>query len=662
MSQYKVHRVRFIQHKPKATISAALDVNCNPPRLAVSLDDGSIEIRDPSNHFMVDITIPGQNGRTAEHLAWNNGRLFSGGLNGQIIEWDLKNLVPKYSENSCGGPVWCLKFNHKKNLLAAGCEDGSVRIFKLMSHGLNYERSLHKQESRILSLAWSKDDANLVTGGFESTIRIYNFESGQIVSRITTDGKGDENTMVWAVEVMDDFTVVTGDSKGCTQFWDGHTGTLLTSFKSHEADVLTLAPCYEEVYSSGVDGKVVQFNSRLVDNEKKWTMNKHIQLTDYDIRALVCFKNPQTDRNFVIAAGVDPYLYAVPTNKLTIAKMKKYFNTPTDVCQVAPDANQLLYRSNNKLNLWQLESNQDLSLKESKQLLEINCDGDDHIFCSALSACGKYVCYSTIGKSRLFEIEQSPLKLNKIYRSLPPLSKIAFTPDSRYMVGVTFAKKLHLVDFQNENEFELSISKIKISLPYRFLKVANDNETIGLVDAESNIFIFRISESGLEYASQVPSVSDKISSFTFHPQSSRIMLSTSAKDVFEFDYKEGKFTTWLFDLNDAGIFKKLSRDHHLLNQVCVNPVNPSEIFVQAFNEFGKLLENATVDIQSEETEDQPDTKKAKKSMNNPLKTINSFKKLLHFSFNNQGEMITVEIPQSFKEMLPLPLKRKRYQK
>ena len=155
MSHYKVHRVRFIQHKPKATISAALDTNTTSPKLAVSLDDGSIEIRDPANHFMVDITIPGQNGRTVEHLAWNQGRLFSGGLNGQIIEWDLKNLVPKYSEDSCGGPVWCLKFNNKRNLLAAGCEDGSVRIFKVLAHGLNYERSLHKQESRILSLAWS---------------------------------------------------------------------------------------------------------------------------------------------------------------------------------------------------------------------------------------------------------------------------------------------------------------------------------------------------------------------------------------------------------------------------------------------------------------------------------------------------------------------------
>ena len=216
---------------------------------------------------------------------------------------------------------------------------------------------------------------------------------------------------------------------------------------------------------------------------------------------------------------------------------------------------------------------------------------------------------------------------------------------------------------QNENEFELGISKIKISLPYRFLQVSNDNETIGPVDAESNIFIFHITESGLEFISQVPSVTNKITSFAFHPQSSRILLSTSAKEVFEFDYKEGKFTSWLFDLNNAGIFNKLSRDHHLLNQVCANPVNPSEIFVQAFNEFGKLLENATVDSQEvEENEDQPVSKKAKKSMNNPLKTINSFKKLLHFSFNNQGEMITVEIPQSFKEMLPLPLKTKRYQK
>lgn len=69
-----------------------------------------------------------------------------------------------------------------------------------------------------------------------------------------------EGTLVWAVKILADGTLVSGDSWGRTQFWDGKFGTLLQSFKQHEADVLVLAVSddSEVVYASGVDNKVIQ--------------------------------------------------------------------------------------------------------------------------------------------------------------------------------------------------------------------------------------------------------------------------------------------------------------------------------------------------------------------------------------------------------------------
>jgi len=40
---------------------------------------------------------------------------------------------------------------------------------------------------------------------------------------------------------QDDFTVVSGDSRGKTSFWNGRTGTLVDSYQSHKADVLAVA-------------------------------------------------------------------------------------------------------------------------------------------------------------------------------------------------------------------------------------------------------------------------------------------------------------------------------------------------------------------------------------------------------------------------------------
>ena len=41
--------------------------------------------------------------------------------------------------------------------------------------------------------------------------------------------------------VFRDGTIVSGDSLGHVQFWDGEMGTLLETFSSHTADVLTVA-------------------------------------------------------------------------------------------------------------------------------------------------------------------------------------------------------------------------------------------------------------------------------------------------------------------------------------------------------------------------------------------------------------------------------------
>lgn len=52
--------------------------------------------------------------------------------------------------------------------------------------------------------------------------------------------------------------IVSGDSSGSTQFWDGQLGTLLQAHTRHKADVLALAasPSHRSVFAAGADGQV----------------------------------------------------------------------------------------------------------------------------------------------------------------------------------------------------------------------------------------------------------------------------------------------------------------------------------------------------------------------------------------------------------------------
>ena len=91
-------------------------------------------------------------------------------------------------------------------------------------------------------------DTYLVAGCSNSSIRRFDVpSSGSVVGvwrgvhRLTVDQLKGEHTVVWAVAVLKDGTIVSGDSMGNVKFWDGEMGTQTQSFKSHKADVLCLA-------------------------------------------------------------------------------------------------------------------------------------------------------------------------------------------------------------------------------------------------------------------------------------------------------------------------------------------------------------------------------------------------------------------------------------
>lgn len=82
--------------------------------------------------------------------------------------------------------------------------------------------------------------------------------TGTEQQRITVGTSSGSPPCVWALEVLPDGTLVSGDQEGAVQFWDGRFGTLLTRHQQFVADVLTLAasPDGKMVWASGVDPKV----------------------------------------------------------------------------------------------------------------------------------------------------------------------------------------------------------------------------------------------------------------------------------------------------------------------------------------------------------------------------------------------------------------------
>lgn len=149
-----------------------------------------------------------------------NGRLFSASLYGSITEWDILACGPKVnllilleiwidlnfgkkSYDSFGGPVWSMA-GSASNLLAAGCEDGSIRLFDASEEDtLTWKKTFLKQEGRILSCCFHPTTEEIFTGASDGTIRQFDIKTGKTLQLIKVENRGNpEATLIWALVVL----------------------------------------------------------------------------------------------------------------------------------------------------------------------------------------------------------------------------------------------------------------------------------------------------------------------------------------------------------------------------------------------------------------------------------------------------------------------------
>ncbi|KAJ7169661.1 WD40-repeat-containing domain protein [Mycena filopes] len=244
-------------------------------------------------------------------------RLFSSGGGSELLEWDMSRGCVRRTMSSEGGSIWSMSVNPASNLLALGCEDGSVRLLSLANDTLTHFKRFDRVKCRVLSIAWgpptprqssankvanddSSDDEEddwtdtwLVTGGSDSSLRKWDVASGRALDRMGTDKVVGERTLVWSIGVLGDGTIVSGDSLGMVKFWDSRTCTQLQTFQGHGADVLclTVDPTGTAVYTSGVDQKISQFcfvkvSGAEKSNARRWIQTSSRRMHSHDVRTL----------------------------------------------------------------------------------------------------------------------------------------------------------------------------------------------------------------------------------------------------------------------------------------------------------------------------------------------------------------------------------------
>ena len=473
----EVHTCRFVDWQPQAV--AAMGVSGDGSRLAIGRADGDVEIWE-TQRFHLEQRIVGEEEMSLRTIAWGGRggrRLFVAGLSGEIMEIDLVRQRIARRVNSNGGPVWAMAFDRGGGIrggswcqLAAACEDGSVRLYALGGGaaasarveddssddsddddsdgggggskrggapaysddesdsdsdvasmrggaGLELVRVFSRAEARALSVCWHPHGKYIFAGSADGRIRCLEASTGRVVHHMTVEDFGTgKRTMVWSLVVLSDWTVVSGDSLGHIQFWDGRpgSGVLMQSFAvfTRGADVLALAATDDEdaVFASGVDHRVVQLRrvapgsggggssssgaaaeeassgSTLAHaTQMRWMYVSSQRSHTHDVNALVVLPGvlpkggglgggdslsvalaPQV----VVSGGVDTQLCVYPSEAAVFQATDRVRKIPPfphePLGQLAPTARLLLARHARKLELWRLAPRKPKAKKLSK--------------------------------------------------------------------------------------------------------------------------------------------------------------------------------------------------------------------------------------------------------------------------------------------------------
>uniref|UniRef100_A0A8C9VF86 UTP4 small subunit processome component n=1 Tax=Scleropages formosus TaxID=113540 RepID=A0A8C9VF86_SCLFO len=576
MGEFKVHRVRFFGYMPSGI--RCMSFNERAERLALGRLDGTLEIFNFKDSFYQEKVIPGNDSRSVEAVCWVAERLFTAGLNGEITEYDLENLCPKYSLDAFGGPIWTVACNAQGTHLAVGCEDGSIKLFEILPEKIRFERNLDRQKGRVLSLSWHESGTRIAAGMLDM-IRIFDVQSGELCTCLMLVDRGvsgmrNHECVVWCVAFLSDLTVISTDSSGKVQVWNAAMGILSSTHLVSKSDVLSLAVSKDE--SSFVvgtsEGTVVQFQflaNILGGDEKAWVRTKTFKPHTHDVRALAEIGTA------VVSGGLDTQLVVRPLlDKVDIMSydnvLHKIHFPHRSLVSCAQKAGMLLFQFPAQLEVWRLGESEGRKpgdtlfvKKNPEKLLQLKRKGEDHISCSAISPCGGWLAYSTVSSLRVYRLQcDEHVSISKV----GGLCHCSSTRAPRTAL-------LHFDSLSLLSAWCCSFANVFKSHPVCLCLLFPGAQCI------SHHILLLSSPFPFQPHCTVPIYGSCPTAMGIHPTSNNLLMVHADRQIFEYSIVEKQYTDWSRRVQREGLHKLWLERDTPVTHVTFNPRNAAQFML-----------------------------------------------------------------------------------
>lgn len=531
-----VHRMRFLKLHPKSIVAMAASPlestagivgSGGQQRLAISRQGGAVELVNPHERWVSVGHVSGVREREVDALVWVCGktssgnessdggadgaslslgyhdralqvrqmderqRLFGCSRDGTIFELDFARQRHKGVIGSGGGGVFCMASMCCRGkccgtggscggYFAAGCEDGTVKIYRASYIGTasggkagvpELVATLPSAGNAILSVAWipglsdgGMGGSVIFAGVADGTIRRFDCSTSVAIGpistgailisgggaslsyrwkatlRMTVESRGlRESTKVWALQALSDGTVISGDSLGHVQIWDGISGTMTQTFDQSEysGDILCLAVSEDEnrIFASGVDSRVMCIQRQglpadMTDGNsskglvlessplRKWINICAHRKHTHDVRALaICHKNVSSSKSLelLVSGGVDTKVCTYIAKDFRSSRPRIWFNwSSLSPVSISKKQRLLAVTRNNRIDLYRLDDStvMDRGILDHEEKDESKClvktiaiDSPFNLNCSVISNDGKFLAASDSASLYVFSLD-----------------------------------------------------------------------------------------------------------------------------------------------------------------------------------------------------------------------------------------------------------------
>ncbi|KAG5513456.1 hypothetical protein PMAC_000887 [Pneumocystis sp. 'macacae'] len=546
-----IHRCRFVDYNASSVtficFSHDSSLNTTPKslRCAVGRANGDLEIWNPQEHWTHEITFRGGTNRSIEGISWvtteNFSRLFTIGYSTFITEWNLEKLVPLNHLDVNSGAIWSISVSTSKDKLAVGCDNGNVVIVGISGGKgiMEYLYILARQNSKILSLSWNQK-FHIIAGCSDSSVRVWDScNYGNIVTRMSVDKIGNNDTLVWTVEVLKNGVIVTGDSTGSVKFWDQKYYTLLQSFKNR---------------------KTVLY--RIVNKDtQQWADLASRKFHKHDVRAMALYESKDID--ILVTGGVDMALTIIPVINFMVWPHRTIQPVPQKPIMSFSNSRIMINWSDHQVKLWRineihLNSNNGIVFAENTKrkylLLKMRINTEENINVAAISKDGNYIAVATLSVIKLFKLEYNSNSCIKVKRlQIHGLDSIGATSllfdevksnliiaylDKIYFLNLRLLKCIATIAKPKKEK----IGIIEYSNIIKLIALSTDSKYFAVYSFSHDIYIYDL--ENFVMISHPPRLSSSIVVISFCSFISSLIVVTVDNLIFDFDIKTGKLGDW----------------------------------------------------------------------------------------------------------------------